>query len=332
MKLTKKIIAAVAALSLTMASTATVFAEDTITGGAEYLNTTIYKVTLPTTAGITFTLDPQGLLSANPGDDLTTLSGAGDVSSSGVMVAYSESSVDVKCKASFYVDAPETLAVSDAAAITSATNTTKAAVGLQINYASKDNGSYASDVSGATIATVSSPSQLDVTATSVNAASVISPTLAKVDYVVTGNATDGFDYIKKTEDEASILYMYVGGKVTTKADWSDYTGADSIKLKAVFTFTKVDGGDLAKDVYAMLDVKTASMWISDGTNTVSPVAFPAGTVFTNVKANGNDCAFTTNMGYLIISQQQLTAAGAFSSPLTVTFNANGKAYTTTVTF
>lgn len=66
----KKLVAFGLAATLTVAPVA-VFADDatapvtgeeaTVPGGVNYIDTTVYKVTLPTTTGLDFVLDPQGL-------------------------------------------------------------------------------------------------------------------------------------------------------------------------------------------------------------------------------------------------------------------------------
>lgn len=333
MKLTKKIIAAVAALTMTMASAGAVFAAEdgTIEGGAEYINTTIYKLTLPTTAGISFTLDPQGLLTPGAtGQAVEDLTG-GDITGSGVMVAYSESSVDVTCSAAFYVEAPTSTAVTAAGSIASVP-ATKQAIGLQINYEVKQAGNIATDVSGASIADVTSPAQLDVTATSVSAASVLNQKLDKVSYVVTGNATDGFDYVKSSTGDAAILYMYVGGKVTTDADWSAYTkGKDTIKLKTVFTFKNAENADVSSGsmAYALDDL--GEIWFAltpFGADKTAPTPGFTGATISDVKdlkVNGNSATGRIEDGYLVLGYDQAEAA-----VWNVTFTFNGVNYTATV--
>lgn len=234
MKLTKKIVAAVAAFALAMSSMTGIFADE-ISGDANYVNETVYKVTLPTTQGMKFTLDPQGLVGLQQSG---SKSAAGVISGTGLMVAKSESSVDVKLSAKFYVTAPSTLTVTDAAV--AATSTAEA---IQLQIEADDSQMATASVTTPTAATISGTTT-NVTGTSLSAPSEYTVTMTKVAYVTTYDAaTAKFKHIKDTSaNETSYVFMGIKGTVAGKHDWSKYAdGTNKIILNAVFSFKSVDG-------------------------------------------------------------------------------------------
>ena len=108
----KSLIAVAAALTLALSSMTALAAptvvtdasggnSQTVNGDVNYVNTEVFRVTLPTTDGMSFTLDPQGLLAVSTGDSSTYQ--AGMVVGTGKMTAINESSVDINLTSSFYV-------------------------------------------------------------------------------------------------------------------------------------------------------------------------------------------------------------------------------------
>lgn len=219
----KSLFAVVAAITLAMSSM-TAFAgelptgsDNVIEGDVNYVNTTVYQVTLPTTAGMEFALDPQGLTSLDEGayDD----SAAGKIVAEGTMTAVNESSVDLKLTSSFYVeDSTGTLTLVGA---DDAIDDTKQQIKLVIQ----------ADVSGGDFADVATVTSTDST--------------AKTDYVATMGAaeytfsvSDG-DYAYTKSGDGTELNMQISGLVAKDYDWSAYgaaTNPATIKLHAVFKF------------------------------------------------------------------------------------------------
>lgn len=112
MKLKKFVAVGLAATMMVMPMT--VFADEltapttgeeaTVEGNVNYIDTTVYKVTLPTTSGLDFVLDPQGLSAL----DKTTPVQPADADKGKIVggvgtACINKSSVPIKLTASFYV-------------------------------------------------------------------------------------------------------------------------------------------------------------------------------------------------------------------------------------
>lgn len=231
----KKILAVSAALTLAMSSM-TVFAADTsltepgagsdetISGDVNYVKTTIYKVTLPTTTGLDFALDPQGLSSLDgSGYDATQ---AGSIVSTGTMTAKNESSVDVTVTGKFYVaDSTGKLALVDLANKDKLDNT-KQEICLTIQQKNAD-GDFDDAVA--------------VTGTAADSATELTFDMDKATYKFGGDKDSGYTYELDTTvtDNFSSAEMQIGGIVAKDYDWSAYkatTDPATITLHAVFSF------------------------------------------------------------------------------------------------
>ena len=224
MRHTKKLIATTMAMTMVM-GTMPVLA-DTIEGDVNYVNTTIYKVTLPTTEGMSFLLDPQGLTSLDAGD--YDESAAGKIVSEGTMVATNESSVDVVLNADFYlVDSDTDDSVSIVASTGSITEKDSKQDSKEVQiYITTD----------------------DATTTTIEVGSAEGAgtdfTMDAADYEFGGNAEDGYTY-DLVADSGSTLTMEIAGNVAKDYDWSAYAdGSQTLTLNAVFKFTTADGDDI----------------------------------------------------------------------------------------
>lgn len=327
MKLMKKVIAAAAALAMTMTSMTGVFA-DTIDGGAVSVNTTVYKVTLPTTAGMSFTLDPQGLLTAQNGAFGTE----GLVTSAGVMVAKNESSVDVKFSAKFYVEcATSTSVVAASSSSDLDGSTTKEAVCLQIG---SDQSLVASAVAVSTTPVavedaIANAVDIDKTTSATAVAAIDDVTMTKASYVLTGDAASGFDYVKDpAKDDATFLYMAITGQVNPKADWSAYSkGTKTIKLNAVFGF---------KDAATNEEVGSHALTKLPNGNYACDSIKTSGGQITTLTVDGVDRFAAVEKGYFVynVTAQRFAVKGEWplipvigNGDHTVEVTLDGQAYT-----
>ncbi len=291
----KKLIATLSAMVLAMAPmtvSASALTEpgdgtsQEVTGDVYYENTTIYKVTLPTTSALEFALDPQGLLSLSDGQGGDS---AGTIVGTGSMSAKNESSVPITLTGKFYVvDSANTVSL---LANDAELDDTKAAISMQIVSldGTGSSASAPSDVTGYTGTSV------DVVGTSLETATKQDYTMAAATYKFTGDKDAGFEYaLDSTSDDASVLFMSITGKVAKDYDWTAYSdGTNTLKLNAVFGFS--DPAAVPADrapsagttsTYDLSDVSgTVSVDLGAGASasTISSVTFGGnGTTFPNV--------------------------------------------------
>lgn len=220
----KKLIALLAASVMAMSSMSV--CAETIEGDVNYVNQTIYKVVLPTTSGMSFTLDPQGLASLDKEGNTYDAGEAGKIISTGTMTAENMSSVDVVLNADFYLVDSDSADPVDL--VTSITET---------------EGKQATKEIVLTVKT-SDTTTTSVNVTSSTAGAGTNFTMAAATYTFKGNKTDGYKY-EMTDGTGKKLNMTLEGSVAKDYDWSAYTGADpeTLTLNAVFKFTKTAGGD-----------------------------------------------------------------------------------------
>lgn len=292
MKNMKKFVAIATALTMAMAPM-TAFA-DTIGGDVNYVNTTIYKVTLPTTEGMGFTLDPQGLASLDGGGEHSD-ENAGDIIGAGTMTAVNESSVDVTLSAKFYiVDSSASATLSD----TTISDETANEIAMVIT-------SDVADVDA-------SKTDFAVTATAQGEATAVKFDMTAATYTFT--KTDaGYAYVL-TPDSGSKVNLTIGGKVAKEADWSAYTGEDAatITLNVVFEFLDGEGDTI--EVEEEVENRgpsipsTATYDASEGTGTIA-IDLGAGTTATTVSKayyGGTADSQTTELTYEVDEDGNLT--------------------------
>lgn len=292
MKNMKKFVAIATALTMAMAPM-TAFA-DTIGGDVNYVDTTIYKVTLPTTQGMGFTLDPQGLASLDEGGEHSD-ENAGDIIGVGTMTAVNESSVDVTLSAKFYiVDSSGEATLSDTTISSEEAN--EIAMVITSDVADVD----------------ASENDFAVTANAEEDATAVKFDMAAATYTFT-KTDDGYAYVL-TPDSGSKVNMTIGGKVAKDADWSAYTGADAetITLNVVFEF--LDGEGETIEVEEAVENRnpsissTATYDASEGTGTIA-IDLGAGTTATTVSAayyGGTADSQTTELTYEVDEAGNLT--------------------------
>lgn len=240
----KKMLAFALATTMILGSSMSVFAAtgtgenttgETVTGegDVQYVDTTVYSVTLPTSATIKLQVDPQGLLGLT--GDSATLEDleeyAGKITCAATPGVINLSSVPMKVSV-------EMTLTGDATAVksVSAVNSTDKAnnVLLYAVPSAEDIGEDAKNYVGSTTAVV------------------LSSTAAKVDFVLP--AAD-YNFTKTVSDgDASVKYEVIegtghgtalsfAGLVNKNADWSAYAGGgSSIGMTAKFTFTSTLGG------------------------------------------------------------------------------------------
>lgn len=204
--------------------------------GVNYANTTVYKVTLPTSDALKFALDPQGLSTLTSG--AVTAGSEGKIVSSSPWTVKNESSVDITVTGSFYLVDTDDTAVTAIADKTKIDNTKKQ-ICMLIQERSGSAGAYTYDDLGA------------VTSLDSSAPSTASVNMTKAVYEFAGDADSGFTYEIDTDttnnyDEKELV---VGGVCASEYDWSAYTAASDAKtltLKATFSFAKK-----AADTYVM---------------------------------------------------------------------------------
>ncbi|MBQ8822669.1 MAG: hypothetical protein IJZ82_08510 [Lachnospiraceae bacterium] len=254
----KKLIALLAASVMAMSSMTVLAEEGKIEGDMNYVNTTIYKVELPTTDGMSFILDPQGLTSLDAG--AYDSDEAGKIVAEGTMVAKNFSSVDVYLTADFFVEDSDTASP----------------VALKSAIDADDEKQLA-----LTITTTDTTTPLiNVTADAAGAATEFK--MDKATYNYTGNATEGYAYTLD-DSTGSKLEMTIGGTIAKEYDWSAYTDDQTLTLNAVFKFVKASGStDEVENTVAAPVTPTTDDYVmaanDDGTVSYTFVDAPDGTL------------------------------------------------------
>lgn len=246
MKKTKNFVAVATALTMAMsvmavpsmavsASELSTVSDTTISGDVNYVNTTVYNVTLPTTSGLTFSLDPQGLTTLDGGSYDNTKTGA--IVATGTMEAVNKSSVDLNLSSKFYVeDSTGTLTLVGA---DGTIDDTKQQIQLIIQSDEKD-GSTMEDAVAITSKSSTAPTEYTVF-------------MNGAEYEFKGNKTDGYTYEYKSGE--SKLKMEIAGSVAKDYDWSAYTGSNAatVKLHAVFKFSDANATTSGSSAIASLN-------------------------------------------------------------------------------
>ncbi|MCM1112015.1 MAG: hypothetical protein NC399_02045 [Muribaculum sp.] len=231
-------------------------------GTINYLNTTVYSVTLPTAGCFNFTIDPQGILSAT---DKTTYTEekypngtAGYIVATEESGAYikNESSVPIKLTVDAYVAKDEAGAASSinllsldeyGAGLTNSGIDNNMMLSLDITDELED-GKMLADETGIKTETVV-PNVLAIekngapAADSEEKATQISFALNKASYKFDGTVGN-YTYVPDDAADAlpgDAVGMRLSGFVNTNADWSAYAGdsAEKIIVKTVFAFDKL---------------------------------------------------------------------------------------------
>lgn len=220
--------------------------ESTITGEGEvdYVNTTIYKVGLPTTASISLTVDPQGLGGLANGETASAedlAAGAGKVTCATIPAVVNAGSVDAKVSVKMKLTGQATgVTAIDAVNTGTANNVLLYAVPSAVD--TDDAEGYTASSKGIVLSTT------DAT---------IDFILPAAAYVFSKDAGGTVTYVKDAEQASHGTAIKFEGLVNKNADWSTYAnGTNSIGMEAVFSFTHtLTGADVPDDAegaaYAM---------------------------------------------------------------------------------
>lgn len=310
----KRIMAKTMACALAMSMTVTPVLADPLTevpatdvevsigGETEYVETTKYKVTLPTTTSMKFTLDPVGLagyFAANESastvsaDDLADYEG--QIFSNAFAVAENESSVPIELKCKFYVKNSDGATLVDKAAdvdpdgneillAVAAIQNTKLEGATEDTMPTMVGDAPITLGLGTADATTSS---VAITGTTAATANEFTFALAPADYVF----TKGADATTYEEDEdytkvaANYAKMAVIGLVSKNGDWktfSEKTGDNVLSLQCVYTFAglKEIGDDAVSKANAVIDASKLTRMESAGPQAEIAISSAAGVAAT----------------------------------------------------
>lgn len=358
----KKFVATACAAAMVIAPMATpVLADDqdTLAGGSgtaegttTYIETTQYKITLPTISSMSFSLDPEGLVgyfadSANSSKtfvadtDLATY--AGKVVPTGVSKATNLSSVPIELTLDLYLEnVGSTTLVSESADVTDDGNELLLTVGAApYDSTSTKDTDYLSTLADTKVA---------ITGTSQSDSSKISFALANADYEFTKDATSGdYAYALKTgysAKAANIAIFGITGQLSKDGDWSELAGAtDKLTLNVVYSFTAlkeigtgaVNGNNVVVDadaltyvVTGLTDGDTLTSALGSTTDTLTVVLPDGATAISAVTAVCNGKTFnvastiTDNTVTLGGTYAEVMLGVAGSYPMTVTFDDGSK--------
>ncbi len=232
----------------------------TTEGTVNYVNTTVYSVTLPTAGCFDFIVDPQGILSAT---DATTYpeekypaGTAGYIIAPEGTGAYINnlSSVPIKLTVDAYVESDDSsgaasnanlLSIEDyVAGLLDSGIDNNMMLTFDITHDGLDVTTFA-DATAITSETVE-PNVIAITkngkpADATEKASQISFALNNAAYEFTPDGSNGYTYEMKTGEKGDSVGLRLSGFVNKNADWSAFTGssAEKIIVKTVFSFDKL---------------------------------------------------------------------------------------------
>lgn len=239
----KKTCSIILALALMLSLSTVALADDTppdsteITGegSTEYINLEIYTVTVPTVDTLDFMLDPQGLLGIEPGAtvDVANLKGGSIIPGPTVPKVINNSSVDLTVS----ID----LKGSGDANFMSKEDDDQTTIDA-VNGDTENNIILYAVPSSVNIPLPATEYQLSTKGYIINSttdAITLEFVLDAADYEVT--ESNGSYTAEAKPGTGSGTAFQLGGYVNTKADWSDYTGANpdkTVGVSAVFSFAK----------------------------------------------------------------------------------------------
>lgn len=204
------------------------------TGDIDYVNTTVYNVALPTSTGITLTVDPQGLTALENGDTATAedlASAAGKITCATIVPVTNDGSVPVKVIV-------ELALTGDATAVTTVEDVEKDTNANVLLYAipsavdTPDDTGYQGSTTGIVLPKPASGSD----------GAKINFVLPAAAYNFSKDASGSTTYVRDTTIASHGTALKFEGMVNKKADWSEYvaqTTPKSIGMTAKFTFTHV---------------------------------------------------------------------------------------------
>lgn len=253
-----------AGMTLTVSAASTTPTETDVTteGSVNYVDTTVYEVTLPTAGCFNFIVDPQGILSAT--DPTTYPEEKYPYGTAGYIVATegtgayinNSSSVPIKLTVEAFVESDDTTGAASTARLMSMEEYGAGLINAGIDNnilltmdVTADGIDAATFIDATSIKTenvnpyviaITQNGQPD-TATDPNAKGTqISFALNKAEYEFGGTA-GAYTYTKKAGETGDPVGLRLSGFVNTNADWSAYTGAtpEKIFVKTIFDFDKL---------------------------------------------------------------------------------------------
>lgn len=322
----KSFLALMLAMSMMMGSASTVFAastgaevtdgtNSTITGegDVEYVDTKVYSVTLPTTATLGLTIDPQGLSALENGataskDDLANAAGLITGTDKAVVTNCSSVPIKVSVKLTGTGDATFKTAADDVEAAPTESDTAENVLLYALPSAvdvgnSKDN--YVASTTGVLLSTT---------------AATVNFVLDAAEYNYSKDDTGKATYTLKDGETGHGTAIAFEGLVNTKADWSDYikeSSPSTIGMTAVFTYTSTltdaDKADTTEGApYGMMEMSSGIITVEAkdaGPSAPKTVSFDT----------TNGAKFTVNFGKGDLAATKVTS---------IQYSADGTTYKT----
>lgn len=243
-------------MQVTAAQTAPGSADITTEGSVNYVDTTVYSVTLPTAGCFNFIVDPQGILSATDptayGEDKYPGGTAGCIVATEGTGAYinNKSSVPIKLTVKAYVESDDSTGAPTTVNMLSAEQSGLVHSGIDNNMwlafditndlldltTFVDESSIKTDVINPYVVTIDQNGQ----PTAGTDEALISFALYGAAYEFTGTPGN-YAYSMKAGEIGDSVGMRLSGAANIYADWSAYTGtnAEKIIVKTIFNFDKL---------------------------------------------------------------------------------------------
>lgn len=236
--------------------------EVTTEGSVNYVDTTVYEVTLPTSSCFNFIVDPQGILSAtdttNYPEEKYPAGTAGYIVATEGTGAYinNSSSVPIKLTVEAYVESDDTTGAASTARLMTMEEYGAGLInsGIDNNMlltfditndgvdpaTFADETSIKSETVNPYVIAITQNGKPDTAADPNAKGTQISFALNKAAYEFGGTA-GAYTYTKKTGEAGDPVGLRLSGFVNTNADWSVYAGStpEKIIVKTVFDFDKL---------------------------------------------------------------------------------------------
>lgn len=235
-------------------------ADVTTEGTVNYVNTTVYSVTLPTAGCFNFVIDPQGILSATDKDAYTEeqypAGTAGYIVATEGTGAYINnlSSVPIKLTVDAYVESDATTGAASSAKLLSLEEATDSVINSGIDnnmlltfditndYLDVTTFANATSITSETV----NPYVIAITkngkpADATEKATQISFALNEAAYEFISDGSGGYTYTMIAGEKGDSVGMRLSGFVNMNADWSAFTGdsAEKIIVNTVFSFDRL---------------------------------------------------------------------------------------------
>lgn len=263
-----------------------------IEGDNVYVDTLVYKVTLPTSTGLNFKLDPQGVFGyfTNPNgvtntspkkEDLSSF--AGKIVGDGAHNIKNQSSVPVAVTCDYKL---ETDADGLEIKTTGTVDDSKKEVKLDIVGGTTDNAgkftaATGSDAYAAAIGEESSKVQL---------------VLGEADYVFKEGPNNSYTYEAATTGTTeTTAAVSISGQISKDADWSDLTGSSAKKL----TLSCVYSFDGVKDAAPTGLTKTAEGFVTAGADKLEYLGGGNANTLTGTYSKASGGAFAIDPGFTV---------------------------------